>query len=333
MGNAYLEAKIDYIRVSFKTHDLDKILQQVLHIRKEYMLHSEVARMSYVGMYQIDNIHCYYAAPSDDAKGILIQMSGQGCRQFEGFLEARGKTWFDFLKDCTKHGGQFPRLDIAIDDTKTYLDINKLIVKCIKNEVVTRFSKFNTNSGGRFGKIDAEPTGSTLYLGSKKSDIFFRFYEKNYEQAEKLKIDVAEFGAWNRYELAMMDDRAYEAVKLLIRTEDMSLVGRGILNNYVCFVNWKKDANKYRAQTYRDWERFLNGATKMPLTVEAEREFYQKSMNWLRNSASNTMKMVQEIDKIRGTNDLDEMIAEAELKPRQEHMMDIFLNDIKDMVI
>ncbi|MGY5190472.1 UNVERIFIED_CONTAM: replication initiation factor domain-containing protein, partial [Bacillus amyloliquefaciens DSM 7 = ATCC 23350] len=71
--------------------------------------------------------------------------SGQGCRQFESFLDCRKKTWFDFFQDCIQHGGSFTRLDLAIDDKKTYFSIPELLKKAQKGECISRFRKFDFN--------------------------------------------------------------------------------------------------------------------------------------------------------------------------------------------
>lgn len=88
---------VDYIRVSFKTHDVDRIIEEVLHLSKDFMTEKQSGFYGYVGTYELDYIKVFYSAP-DDNRGVLIEMSGQGCRQFESFLECRKKTWYDFFK-------------------------------------------------------------------------------------------------------------------------------------------------------------------------------------------------------------------------------------------
>lgn len=44
------------------------------------------------------------------------------------------------------------------------------------------------------------------------------------------------------------------------------------------------------------------------------------------------MKMVLEADEALGTNDLSDMIMNAELNPRQEHMLEVKLATVDDMV-
>lgn len=155
---------IDYIRISFKTHDVEMILEEVVHLKKEYMEHKESGFYGYTGTYQLDNIKIFYSHEFD-IRGTLIEMSGKGCRQFESFLKARKITWIDFFKDCLDHGGKFPRLDISIDDTKTYFEIPMLFDKIRNGEAISRFKK--TDYNGSLNMEDGEIGGTTLYFGSK----------------------------------------------------------------------------------------------------------------------------------------------------------------------
>src|SRR5699024_1371648 len=83
-----LVAMIDYLRVTFKTHNVDLILENVLHLKKEYMEHKESGFYGYIGTYQLDNIKVFYSHDTDES-GTLIELSGTGCRQFETRSEER----------------------------------------------------------------------------------------------------------------------------------------------------------------------------------------------------------------------------------------------------
>src|SRR5699024_7263860 len=100
-----------------------------------------------------------------DERGTLIELSGTGCRQFETFLKTRKVTWYDFLRDCKESGGKFPRLDISIDDKKTYFEIPMLFDKIRNGEAISRFKK--TNYNGSLSMEDGEQGGTTLYLVQK----------------------------------------------------------------------------------------------------------------------------------------------------------------------
>ncbi|MBC1565064.1 replication initiation factor domain-containing protein [Listeria booriae] len=324
-----LTTMVDYVRCSFKTHDVDLIIENILHIRKEYMQELESGFYGYIGTYQLEFIKCFYSSKLD-TRGTLVEMSGQGCRQFEVFLKARNKTWLDFFNDCLALDGTFTRFDLAIDDRKTRLHIPALLNKAHRGEVVSRFDNYDFNGSGNLN--DGLNKGTTIYFGSKKSEFYLCFYEKNYEQAKKLKLDVEEIGKWNRYELRLKNDRATECVKALLTAKDMSLVALQILNNYIRFVDAGESEDKSTWKMNRKWEKFIGEVGKLRLYVKPNSEFYLKSKNWLRNSASRTMKMVLEADKHLGTNQLSDMILEAEMTKKQEHMLDVMLADSEDMV-
>ena len=323
-----LVSMVDYVRVSFKTHDIDYILENVMHLKKDYMQELESGFYGYIGTFQLDNIKVFYSALGDN-RGILVEMSGKGCRQFESFLNWRKQTWFDFFADCLEHKGTFTRFDLAIDDYKTYFDIPMILEKVRNGEAVSKFRKSDYN--GSYAIDDGEAGGTTIYFGSKKSEVYLCFYQKNYEQAEKYNQSLEDYPDWNRYELRLKNDRANIAVKELIERQDLLKVAKEIINNYLRFVE-KRDTNRNTWKTCAFWEKFIGDVSKLSLYMEPKRDFYERSRNWLKNSCSPTMKMVLEADETLGKNDLSDMIMGAELSDKQEKMLNVFLADIGDMV-
>lgn len=79
-----------------------------------------------------DNIKILKPTGNAQYEGFQILMSGSGCRNYENFLTINQETWFDFLERVCRYNVNFPRLDLAIDDRKTYLSIPELIR--LKNE-------------------------------------------------------------------------------------------------------------------------------------------------------------------------------------------------------
>ncbi|WP_235794640.1 replication initiation factor domain-containing protein [Virgibacillus salidurans] len=320
---------VDYLRVSFKTHDVDSILENVVHLKRDFMQEKETGFYGYVGTVQLDYIKVFYSTPGD-SRGVLVEMSGKGCRQFESFLRARNKTWYDFFQDCIAHNGSFTRFDLALDDTKTYFSVPFLLEKIKRAELITRFKRMDYN--GSFDIGEEKEGGTTLYFGSKKSDAYLCFYEKNYEQARKYERDVEEFGEWNRYEIRLKDDRAQVAIEILIEEQDLRYVALSIVNNYIRFVDRRDDVSKEYYETSAFWQDFIGDASKLRLYQKPEEDFYEKSRNWLKNSCAPTMKMILESDQVLGNQDLSDMIVEAELSDKQEKMLAVFLADVGDMV-
>nr|WP_318248389.1 replication initiation factor domain-containing protein [Bacillus pumilus] len=325
-----LVSMVDYIRVSFKTHDVDDIIENILHINRDFMTEKQTGFYGYVGTWEMDMIKVFYSAEGDD-RGTLIELSGKGCRQFESFLECRQKTWFDFFQECLERNGNFTRLDIAIDDKKTYFSIPHLLRKAQKGLCVSRFRKSDYN--GSFDLIDGRIGGTTMYFGSKKSDAYLCFYQKGYEQAARFNIPDDEIENWNRYEIRLKNDRAKSAVDALIHERNMTYIALRVIANYIRFVDAHEENNRESWKTSKFWEKFIGDVEKLQLYTKPETDFYEKSRNWLKNSCAPTMRMVLEVDKAIGSNDLSDMVINAEMAKKHENMLDVYLADIADMVV
>jgi len=341
-----LTSMIDYVRISFKTHDIDHIIQNVLHIHKDFMTEEPRGFYGYIGTWRMDMIKVFYSAPGDE-RGTLIELSGKGCRQFESFLECRGKTWFDFFQDCLNENGSFTRLDIAVDDKKTYFSIPDLLKKVQNGLCVTRYRRIDSNLSNE--AMDGSSVGTTIYFGSKKSESYLCFYEKNYEQATKFNLPYDDLEDWNRYEIRLKSERAHSAVCALISDRNLKKLAIGVISNCIRFVE-DGEGDKRKRNTSSFWLDFVDGVEKLQLTIEPKKDFYEKSRNWLQNSCAPTMKMILEADRSLGNSrlldvilnaedgalgesDLLNMIFNADLKEKHEKMLDTYLTPIHEMVV
>lgn len=90
-----LTMMIDYVRIRFPTTDVKHIVNDILKLKFEYMIHEEYGFYSYSEHYVIGNI--FVLVSQDIEKGVLIELKGQGCRQFENLLLAQHRSWYDFL--------------------------------------------------------------------------------------------------------------------------------------------------------------------------------------------------------------------------------------------
>ena len=62
------------------------------------MLHEDYGHYSYTEHYSLGDIFIYTSA--DEEKGVLLELKGRGCRQFESYLLAQQRSWYDFLMDA-----------------------------------------------------------------------------------------------------------------------------------------------------------------------------------------------------------------------------------------
>ena len=131
---APLTMLFDYVKIRFPTLDIQHIIKDILKLNINYMLHENYGRYSYTEHYSLGDIFIYTSA--DEEKGVLLELKGRGCRQFESYLLAQQRSWYDFLMDALIDGGVMKRIDLAINDHTGILDIPELAEKCRKREYI-----------------------------------------------------------------------------------------------------------------------------------------------------------------------------------------------------
>ena len=328
-----LKALIDYVGVTFKNVQVEQVIKEILKLDISFFIDNDYGFFNYRRSYRFDNILILHNG-EDDSKGmgVHVQMTGAGCRQLDCYLKTQKRKWKDFFKDCFELDPDcnFSRLDVSIDDTKVYFKIPKLLKKIKSGELVSRF-KYSYG----FEKLkngDGVNVGTTIYIGSPTSDIRFRFYEKNYEQAFKQKVEVEEIGDWNRYEIQIRNENATKCASVLARSENVIYIIKSILNNYVRFVN--KDINdlthKHRWKTWRNWSKFIEDSGKLTLYIKPEPKTFEETYRWLLKQTSNSLKTIEIIDRVTGMEGkmLEDLLAAANLKDTHYEKM---INYLKQM--
>ena len=91
----------DYVKIRFPTLDIQHIIKDILKLNINYMLHEDYGHYSYTEHYSLGDIFIYTSA--DEEKGVLLELKGRGCRQFESYLLAQQRSWYDFLMDALKN--------------------------------------------------------------------------------------------------------------------------------------------------------------------------------------------------------------------------------------
>ncbi|MBU5362033.1 replication initiation factor domain-containing protein [Enterococcus raffinosus] len=312
------ELVFDYVRLRFESHDVRHICEDILRIKMKFMLYDDFAFYGYIAKYWFSEIQVMIS-PEEDERGILIELKGQGCREFGSLLRAQKRSWFDFFRDCEKEKVHYKRIDLAINDQVGVIPISYLAEKCKKGELRSKFRSFRFLRSGNFEE-DQEDTslGETLYLGSLKSEIYFCFYQKNYEQMVKRNISLENSTFKNRYEIRLKNERAYYAIQDLLTYGDYERTIFGIINTYIIFLKPIKNNPKKSWQIDPMWNQFL-GTTREKLKLTSEPQPYDitRTMAWLKKQVAPTLKMLLLIDQENGTKKIMELISATELSPQQ----------------
>ena len=332
---APLTMLLDYVRIRFPTLDIGHIIKDILQLNIQYMIHEDFGHYSYTEHYYIGDIFVYTSP--DEEKGVLLELKGKGCRQFESYLLAQERSWYDFLMDALVDGGVMKRLDLAINDHTGMLDIPELTEKCRNEECVSVFRSFKSYASGELVKHEEQDKagmGYTLYIGSLKSEVYFCVYEKSYEQYIKLGIPIEEAPIKNRFEIRLKNERAYYAVRDLLTYYDAERTAFSIINRYVRFVDKEADKKRSDWKLSVRWAWFI-GENREPLKLTTKPEPYtlDRTLRWIQRQVDPTLKMLETITEKTGVDYLKEIRKSTKLTEKHYKIIEQQTTSTEDVIL
>lgn len=175
--------------------------------------------------------------------------------------------------------GHISRIDLAIDDVGCkYYDMAAVRDVLMDKRCISKFRNWREMTSR--GISSGEVLGSTIYLGSRTSDIMLRIYDKAKEQASKLtEENMDKLIPWVRWELETKDDRANEICDLLISRKNLGSVTMGILKNYFRVIVLD-DSNKSRCSIDPLWNDFITDVQKLSLYLPATPKTLDEKKEW-----------------------------------------------------
>lgn len=325
---------LDYVRIRFKTCDVKHVIEDILQIKMKYMGEEDYGFYGYSGQYYIGDI--FILVSVDEKKGTLLELKGKGCRQFECYLEAQGRSWYDFFEICVSENAVMKRLDLAINDRVGILNIPQLIQKCKDDECISVFRSYKDYGSGELvssREDNKREMGKTLYIGSMKSDVYFCIYEKAYEQYIKTGMPIEESEIKNRFEIRLKNERSEQAVLDLIKYRDGERTSFSIINNYIRFVDAVPGKSRRDWKTNKDWLFFIGeNRGRLKLTTQPEPYEVNKTRNWMSHQVAASQKMLMEIDRLNGTTFVKDMMENVKLRPKHRKIIEQFTRTIKDVI-
>ena len=252
MGNQYL---YDWLTIATKNMDeqqaIDFLGMDYNDFEDIYGYYGYKHRLYYNGV----GIHY----DGRDDQGILIEMSGQGCRAFETYGCGDYDKLFDF---CRAGYGKVNRLDIAYDDHTGVIDLYRLAEEAHAGNYVSRWRQCSITWTQKQG---APQEGLTVDFGSAKSDIKLRMYNKAAERG--CEADQH----WIRLELQLRDQRA---MAFILDGGELAEKYTGVICNYLRFVEpVEGDSNKWRWPIADFWADFLGDAVALRLYTKPGVEY------------------------------------------------------------
>lgn len=283
-----LRSLIDWVQVTLRTVEDVHEAFEVLNVEKCKFIEMEQGLYGYKRHLKFGHISVLYEGGLN--AGIHIQMSGQGCREYEAYND-----WNTFILKCFEKNANFTRLDIAVDeirynDDKPYFKVSTLVRKTEDNCVSSRF---HSARHIRTIKITGgESAGHTVYFGSPASDLQIRFYEKDKERLAASKELEVNLTTWNRTEIQSRNERANAIALYLLNSYDLGYIVKGVLSNYINFLIKGNCQNKARWKKCEWWTSFLNDTEKLKLTLIASDKTIEKTISWIDKQVSTSLAML-----------------------------------------
>ncbi|EOJ18976.1 replication initiation factor domain-containing protein, partial [Enterococcus faecalis] len=231
-----LEAIFDYVRIRIPSHNAKYVIENILLMDFENFYEKPTGLFGYFIMYEYDNIRVLLSKNGDD-RGILIELAGQGCRNYEYVLNELDQKWLDFFTRCMLVDGVVKRIDIAINDYVEYFALSEIARKRKKQEFDSRFKKSRVIDSTN--DVEEISEGITIYFGTRNSLVYFCFYQKNYEIANREKIPVEEVDVKNRYEIRLHSEKAQKFIEFYLEDTYLLRSARSVISQQLCFFEKK----------------------------------------------------------------------------------------------
>ena len=239
-----------------------------------------------------------------DGMGVMLCMSGQGCREFEQYGNGNWEKLFSLAQDRENY--HLTRLDLARDDKDGVLDMPKIWREAEKGHFVSRFEQPDLRKNKK---------GLSVVHGSRSSEMLIRIYDKAKERG------YTDGRHWVRFEISMKNELALAFIK------EQGTIGEkfyGVVDNYLRYVEPNEnDTNKRRWKKAEWWVQFIEDTRKIKLYTPCTTEYnLHKMESYIDNQLGNTLYTYA---KIKGIEALKKIIEKHEhtLNEKQKHLINI----------
>lgn len=230
----------------------------------------------------------------------LLNMSGQGCREFEQISKLNYEQLFALL--VCELNATFNRIDIAIDDYKSIFKVNTIRKAVYNNQCITKLKIWGSHQRGKIS--DNALIMDNFYIGTEKSRYCINVYDKKLEQEARGK-EVKE-KSWTRTEIRLKEEYASRFARLIATSDGCDNIGKYIaefLNESLVFVKKKALTNdKNRSRLKNDvenyatwWRRFVGDVGKLSLSQKAPDKTVEKTITWLKNQVAPSLAVLLEV--------------------------------------
>lgn len=296
----------DWFAMTSKVDSVESLLNQ-LGLKTSLPFKETKGFYGYRSRLKFDGISIYYDYCYKDTDYPLLELTGQGCRDYETYTDGNWGRLFQLALDTDNY--HVTRLDVAYDDHEGILDINKIVRKTEKRHFVSR-----SQVGTITNSFDRDKDAYSVMYGGRSSELYCRIYDKALERG------YSDGRHWVRCETVFKGDRAYNFIK---NDDPIGAKYCGVLKNYIRFVEPNEnDSNKRRWNVSKWWDKFLGDCKRIsvcsPKTVDYN---LSRVGRYVFHQAGNCVDTyIQCVGIIQFLNELK--VRDTVLTPHQKRLID-----------
>lgn len=288
---------IDYIRFSIPNTTFAYVANDILGIEYSEFSSSDLKGSPYPTYdfsVKFSNIKLHSSKTHDN---ILVDISGQACRQYEEYMcRIEGWHWQKFIDSILSLNGKITRIDLALDifDNSTP-SIKSLEEYIYRGQLCTKSYKYMTINSGRV--LDGKVIGRSLYIGA--SPQILRIYDKKQERKDNADEYFFQLDKWVRWELELTHKKAMIVATHISSGKPLNSIIKGILSSHYAFKIRPKNKsdlhNKNRLSNMRWWDNFIRDMESIPLNIYREKSTLNQKKKWIEHSTSKSIGMIYEV--------------------------------------
>lgn len=279
--------RVDYFAVTVKNVPPEKVLTDILLIPLDKFTLNDWGINKYKRHYACSEIKIYFNEDRH-SMGVFIELKGQGCRQYEEFLNGNENNWIVLISRLYQYTVNFTRLDIAHDIFDNSLDVQRIYEYCKKGLCVSKAKHFEYHE--RSILENGEKVGETVAIGSRGNQQWC-IYNKRMEQLSKQ--EVVEYPSWIRAELRCWQEKANIIAEQMFLKRPLSSIYFEAINGHYRFVQPNsKDSNCWRRKKVKWWINYLNTEHKTVLSVIRTKPTLKQSEIWTEKQVAKTLAKV-----------------------------------------
>jgi phage replication initiation protein len=288
---------------------------------------AKVKHKSYQSVYQAGSIKVFgdskQTEENPDSLGCYLVLSGRGCDEIFHILNKQGYSFGDLFCRCEwlyGSGFHFTRLDVAIDDRSEtpYFTPEQIQRKCEREEFIGNSNSYRFVESSYTEYCD---TAKTVYIGTGKSNLSYRFYDKDKEVSMKYQKPYEEIGSWKRTEIQLRENKAHTfAMFFKDNPLDLGKLAFDLLAGNLRFIiPDEKQSNRSRWKTCQFWKRFLGAVEPLQLHIETPQSTLLETQRWLKEggvlSAVKGFCFLEEHEALGGLERIEDMLNRIRYSP------------------